>query len=355
MTESVSRICYEELMETYHTGLTTVLRRFRSMEEFEFLETWVPDDDPERSILNILEAAKEGGVSSLVVTLGPETLQGLNLKHLTQEARLLGDPTAEMTQGGVELLVQFQVSLQPSSIHPVYQKKLDSLAQSRRYEGIMEEKEGVIRVVARKGPITLSAWVHPVTHVIEKVLYRGVQSGLERGLLEGLCEILEGRPIQEGSDHAVIRLENRFRDAAPRPVRGIITPENADPAFQFPVALVRGLLSDYRRRTGYRDAQNFFVEPASSSWKDLTDDARLKKLQEAIHRHPVGSCVIAIGLEVGERVVVTFQEGLDVWTKRDELLKLERYLKENVEPILHCYLLPKMDENKPRQAKGVQL
>jgi len=96
---------YESLVENYETGLSTQLRNFKSGPEF--LETWVHDTDPRRSVLGIFEAAREAGVEELKLDLGPNSIDKLNVSSLGDELRELGQVRITTTVDGAHITVSF--------------------------------------------------------------------------------------------------------------------------------------------------------------------------------------------------------------------------------------------------------
>jgi len=94
---------------------------------------------------------------------------------------------------------------------------------------------------------------------------------------------MEDKPLIECADHAVIRLEYRLRDRVrERPVAGIVTPESVEPAFAPLSVAVRGLLAEYRHRTGYDEIENRFDPEPSAGWKALTAEQRAARVQTAL-------------------------------------------------------------------------
>ncbi len=71
---------YEEIASDYEKNLQTQLRGFK--QAHEFLDMWVHDADPVRSILSIVEAAESGGLAAVGVEIGPETLKGIDTARL---------------------------------------------------------------------------------------------------------------------------------------------------------------------------------------------------------------------------------------------------------------------------------
>jgi len=354
MNTSLNRepiIDYEDLVVAYHQSLTTMLRGFRSMEEFDFLEIWVPDDDPARSILNLIEAAKERNLKCLTVILGSKTLKAIDLDRWKEEIRSLALVAIERTTERAELRIQLE-----DTIHPVYQKGLEPLLKVQDHEGILREEKGLLLAEARDQETVLAALVDPETRIVRKAAYQNAVSVTQRGLLEGLCGLLEGRPLQEVSDHTVQRLEETLRDKKqPPPVAGVVAVSNADPAFQPPLRLSRGLMNDYRKKTQWGETKNSYDEPVSPSWGKTSQEERVNRLVRKIGEHPSGRFLQLVRLEGTQRVVVAFEEPLENPVQRQHLLDLEAYLRVDVEPTLQVYLQPKFDENKPRQAKGVHL
>ena len=96
------RISYEDIVADYEKGIQTKLRGFRPSEEF--LDTWVHDEDPALSILNMVEAAQLGGVDALEVVLGPKTAGRLDRARLEKLAGAIG--RASLTPEGQGLLLK---------------------------------------------------------------------------------------------------------------------------------------------------------------------------------------------------------------------------------------------------------
>lgn len=102
-TPSDAPLDYESLVERYNDNLATVLRGFRPAEAF--LETWVPDSDPAKSILNLVEAAEADGAESVALFLGSTTVQHLDLAWLMQSLAGLGVPEVRDERDGLLLRV----------------------------------------------------------------------------------------------------------------------------------------------------------------------------------------------------------------------------------------------------------
>jgi hypothetical protein len=384
-----TRIDYERLVEDYNKSLTTVLRGFKA--GAEFLETWVPDEDDLKSILNILEAAEGDGVKEILIYIGSTTLRNLDLGRLKEFAGRAGVVEIDANGEGVNLKVSLTgktlstrewiseprikvpsksgsiaegVQETPGeracgiatvqdfgrSVHPVYREGLQKALQFCSHEGVLNMEPGVELVQAFHEDIVLAVHIEASNHRVRKARYQRPASDVRKGVLEVLCRIMEGKPILECSDHAVIYLEHELRDhLQPPPVPGVVTPENADPVFALPTLLVRKLLAEYRQRTGFTPTANFYDPPSSAQWRALSENERVKCIQVAIERHHAGRGMEVVGVEGLKRVVVKFNGEVDSAEKQKRLIQVESFIKNAIDPVLQVYMLPKVDQNKIRR------
>jgi hypothetical protein len=65
-------LAYENLVEDFNRRLLTQLRGHAA--EADYLEMWVPDEDPVKSIVNMVEAAAAYGRAELSVSVAATTL-----------------------------------------------------------------------------------------------------------------------------------------------------------------------------------------------------------------------------------------------------------------------------------------
>lgn len=84
---------YEKAVADFNEKLLTQLRSHGAEEDY--LEMWVPDEDPAKSILNMVEAAKTYGRQGIVVRVSKATLPQVQMQLLRAEAEPLGQLSAE--------------------------------------------------------------------------------------------------------------------------------------------------------------------------------------------------------------------------------------------------------------------
>ncbi len=389
MTISANVVDYEQVTGAYVSSLNTQLRGFRG--GARFLEHWVHDPDPVKSIVNMIEAAETDGLADVTVMIGAPTQATVDMARLDKLAAELGQVAKEEREGGLALTVRFAraattvaglgaeardrarrareardarlraqaeaaVRRAPmDGLHPIYRDAVARiLGAPLAHEGPAEAAPGLTVIEEARDGWVLTALVDPATHRVRAARHRGARTDT-RALLDALCAIMVDKPLLECADHAVIRLEHRLRDRGrPRPVAGIVTPESVDRVFAPLTAAVRGLLAEYRRRTGYADTENRFDPEPGAAWKALSPEQRLARLQAALDDLVAAwgltrGDVVCTRLDLRGRATVEFRAELPAEKKAWMMMDLERGLKETVEPVLHLYQEEMHDKNKLRR------
>jgi hypothetical protein len=389
--ESHLTVDYDELVSAYKESLTTVLRGFRP--PAELLETWVPDEDDAKSILNIIEAAEGAGLTGITIRVGTGTFRRLDLTGLQEAAGWRGKVDTAASGDAILLNVSFAgtdelpsgldrytatyiepemkairksaplpsyKALSPQTpvrsgkqtVHTVYKERLKKKSQMCPHEGALSPDYGLELVQTSRENATLMALVEPSQHSVKKAAFHGARSGDERAVLDLLCQFMEGKPILECADHGMIYVERQLRDTSqPAPVPGIVTPENADPIFSSLTLLVRELFACYRRRIGFNSTANSYDLPPTIEWLALPEDKKVEKVQAAIGRHPLGLGIEVVRTEGSKRVSVMFQHALGPNSTASRLMQLEAYIQSEVEPTLELETEPRADANKIRRIK----
>jgi hypothetical protein len=84
---------YEVLVKAFEEALVTKLRGHGA--EADYLEMWVPDEDPVKSILNMVEAAEAFGRNDIAIEVSSETLSDGQVNELLSVLSDIG--SAEIT------------------------------------------------------------------------------------------------------------------------------------------------------------------------------------------------------------------------------------------------------------------
>ena len=377
-----TKIHYEEVVESYHQRLHTVLRSFHTGPEF--LELWVPDADDVRSLLNMVEAAQTGGLERLSIVMTHATADGLDWTALETRLGAYGELARSDTAEGVELDIRLsgsgpaapaakasapgsrsrkakqstadgESSIPEGGAHPLYEAALARAAREASHEGKATAEEGEIALAAEGGGITLSVAVDSKSHAVVRAAHEGATTEAQRGALETLCRIMEGLPLLECADHGVIRAEHALRDPdAGRPVSGVVLAKNASPVFTEAEAMVRTLLSRYREETGFAETDNFWVPPLSTTWSELDEAARVDALKKTIpalcdELEIDPAHVEVVGLRNEVKVCLAFTKPSSNQHRQRVLVDIERALQERVESSLSVELEAKQDLSQIRR------
>ncbi|MEK8019661.1 MAG: hypothetical protein VSS75_022535, partial [Candidatus Parabeggiatoa sp.] len=279
-------IDYQQLVTDYNEALVNVLRGFRP--KYEFLDIWVPDAEPDKSILNLLEAAQIEGENEVSLFLEEKLLDELDIKTLIQEASKLGEINTRETEQGfifqVSGLIGEQVSHQNEAkleeCNPLYRTQLMEREKNIQHEYTLTDDDVHLLIHANHQGISLFALFDVQQHKLIQATFASTASAIEKALLEALCQLIEGLPIQEIYDHGLLKLEYALRDQQqPLPVSGIINRFNFDPLFQLPQHLIRQLFHNYCEQTGYQTQLNYFDSPPSQDWLKWDDKQRIQKVQ----------------------------------------------------------------------------
>jgi hypothetical protein len=352
---------YERMVERYNAALFNTLRHHQTSDD---LDTWVPDDDPLRSILNMVEAAEIAGRASLAVRVGPVTAERLDLDDLRRQLTPLGtvaiEPDGDGTIIRVDAIGGRAGAAAPArsadvfaAVGPAYRDGVRAAAGAIAHEGTLDLPFGATAYAVALDGVTLEVAADEA-HTIRAAAHRGTATRADRAVMDAFCGILAGLSMQEAHDHAAIRLEYALRDPdARRPVGGIVRPENADPVFVRPARLIRDLVARYRDTTGFRLGENRFMPRPSPAWLALDREARLAMLDAAVDEAAPGLGLAAgdvriVDLETPIKAIVAFGDGVAVAAKPHLLMQLERRLHA-LEATLQLYSVEFKDLNKTRR------
>jgi NifU-like protein involved in Fe-S cluster formation len=345
---------YDQLVEAYHVNLDATLRGFRAAEEM--LDTWVPDEDPVRSLTNLVEAAQLCGGDSVSVRVGNKTLDGHSSELLKEKLASLGEVAMAREKESVTFtILNLQETASFRSVRPIYQQKLRARFANLKFKRPLKASENQVPQRAVEGHFSLQWVVQPDKHIITDAVFDGPPHGPTQAALDCLCEILVGLPVQEARDHAVVRLEYSLRDPHHRhAISGIVLPQNADPMFRLPSILVNRLFNDYQTSTGYREAMNFYDPGPRASWSALSPAEREQRVTAALSAHAATFGIAAEDVHIVEckfpyAVTVRFEDRLTIPAKRKQALLIERLVREQCDPRLEVFCEEKKDLSKLRR------
>lgn len=361
MPDFPNAIDYEQLVADYNTSLNSVLRGFRP--KFDFLELWVPDADPIRSVKNLVESARDQGQQSLSLFFSQAVLKQFDFAALREALKPYGAVESEDSAGGKTLYLNRKAANGRSddAIDPLYIARIMKAFRNLAHQGSILEDGDNLLIRSTKDGISLFGAVHTATHTIRRARFSGTNKTVEAGLLEGLCEIIEGLPIQEAADHGIIKLEHEFRQkSAERGVKGISNLFNYPPMFDLPRILMRDLYDTYIKKTGYRPGDNFYHPSVSQKWKAVPDQEKavaisavfqqlLKKKGTPYSGLPLELHVM--GIELHHKVNVGIQGDVAPAVRAKLYMDFETELRNELEQGIEVFSQNVTDHNSIRRLK----
>ncbi len=358
---SLAPIQYETLVAEFRDGLLNASRCHTASQDF--LEIWVPDEDPVRGILNMAESAEAVGRPDIAVRVGLDTLPTERHGELLGLLSALGHASidAGADGGGVVVTVSaLGVGSALRRVHHSLRQGMHRRLAAIDHEGALEEAEGLVRVAVVDGSAELIVLIDPDTHLIEKARHDRGRGPVERALLDVFCAVIENTPVDDAADHGPINAMAALRDGdAARPVAGILHPVNADPAFVPLSRMAHHLRDAYRERSGMADRRNEFDPPPDARWLALTDAEREERLAagiiaflDGIGRSRDSISLLRLDDDLNGRpvrAVVSFAAAVTAGEKPDLMRALERHVKRSVEGRVQLYHEQRKDENAIRR------
>ncbi len=397
MTENESLLIdLDEITENYASGLVDQLRQFGV--GYDILETWVPDPNPAKSIVNLVDASVEAGSSvclkikvskTLMESLSVEDLikkldgaVGIQVEHLEESAIVyltdseheVGTLKARLEPRRTEV-TGLDSSRRPAkrgvrTVEPTIGRAAVAKAGCEQRSGLydlqrkmrsqhervlIEEKNSYLVTVEENGRC-LSVKVNPESQIVEAAAFFGEWTKDVAALLDVLCELARNRPIQDLSDHGVGLLEHKVRGAKSPPVEGIVLPLAVDDRFVTIQSYVRGIMDEYRRMTGYQSTENFFDEGARKRWQMMSKNKQVEKVRKCLEEEieNIGldaSTVQLVDIEYDVRVLIRFvgEIASSRIDKQALMMQLEQKIKDVLEPRLELFLEPVKDQSSLRR------
>ena len=349
---STSQLNYSALLKDYNDSLNTKLRGFRPAADF--LEMWVPDADHSKSLLNMFEAAEMGGVSDFSIVIDANMAKEIDLEQLAVQAASVVKLSFQNFEEGK--LIQVSLNKEPAAPKPSGEKDFRSpyrlaLGEIAASESPQFEKEisDSGKLTAKVDSVLLSVALSSEGLILQ-AQHKGAVSPEDKAMLDLVCKAIIDLPLQEAADHAMNKVELALRSRQNfMPVKGIVTPRNADPVFSRPLTLLRDLYAQYKAKSGTPEKVNFYHAPPSAAWRDIPDSEKILKIQKFVDVNFAGT-----GLRVhridgeGAFRIFLIWEG-DAPDKGKSLMKLERMLRDQMEVSLEVFLDEWKDQNSKRR------
>lgn len=332
---------YEQLVVKFEENLLHTLRSHGV--DLEYLAMWVPDENPIKGILNMVEAAQAASENEIAITVALATLPVERLASLEQSLAELGDTSLKTEAGRTLVRV---TNLQDWA---AFQNVIPPLREAVRLHFKTLNHENSLSV-----PGTASFHAEDDGHilavscddggVILQACHGGGSLASRRAILDAFCAQIEGLPLLEACEHGVIRVVHALRDPAkPWPVKGIPHPRVCDPTFAVIERLIRKILA----LQGRPSEINTFNDAPAADWLGAGNADRLADIGSAcrsfLAERGLPEDTLAVLrlendlLQYPVRVFLSFDETFPHRDKPSLIRAVEAYLRKDVEVKLQVF------------------
>jgi hypothetical protein len=344
---AMPKLNYQELVAGYYDSLNNNLRNFRGGPGF--LETWVHDEDHNRSLLEILDLAHENGIDDLEIQLPEDVRSTVNIDWLRRNSADYGSIELKGETLNFSNVKSTTTSTDEfEGFSDIYTEALKQHAKKIAFEGdINDATLTTFSATGEGGTLSLGIDAKGIVKEAKHKAFKGVY----RPLIDTFCSVMTNRSFLEGFEHAAIRAEHALRDQnRPRPVKGLLTPENADPHFAAANKLVRTIWYNYLKATGQEAKRNFWRDPIPESWLNLSDDDRLKAAYKAVlegcTHFGLQTDVLVPEIKADTRFVLSYSQNKEKPDFGRHMIKLEKWLREKMGFEVELLLESIEDRNK---------
>jgi len=377
-------IDYDKTAAEYEASLVTKLRGHGAG---SFLEHWVPDPDPVLGIFNMIEAAWTAGRDEFDLTVSRATLSGDALRKLREIAEPIAELKMEEAPQRYDFMIRRVARVNGSRVAPRIAEAPRAAARARavsttaravtwdihaslagaleaetaefRHEGSLAPVAGLIcvEVASADGKVALAG---DERNGLKQARHASIKSAVRRRVLELMCRSVEGRTVQDASDHAAIyAVHALLRCSGHRPADGILLPASAGLEVTAALRMLREACRAYEKKSGKRDTANFFETPPGAAWQGTNAKDKLRLAVEATDQFCAAEGLTANTIKAVRaekdihgheiRVIVQVGEKLAAGAVPLILRRLEHFLKSKLDPVLQVYLEPWKDRNVLRR------
>lgn len=213
---------------------------------------------------------------------------------------------------------------------------------------------GEAHFAAEEAGIRLSVTVDVATQrlMIRQARHSGADAGMQRDVLEAFCATVEGRPLQEASDHGLMYVLEKV-PGVPK-VAGILSPRNAGAPFLLAERLIRKTHADACKHFNIEHRENHWYIRPTAEWlaKGEADQAAVLKPIFAKYLRGNGFAegdMWITRIERGTRITVAFTDAVSYARKPKLMMSLEVHLREVTGHPLELFMDELKDANKLRR------
>ena len=367
---------YSILLKKYEKELINNLRDFNS--EDEALRLWVPDQDTNKSIVNLFFSFSESDQKKISIYIdNKEHIKAINKKTLKETFKRLANIYFEYTNNILLIIFEKIDSKYKEKIliPEVKIKKIKKINKkinlNKNYDDSYllnikkfsyknftkkynKQNTSLICIEEKNELINLIFFINSKNYKVINCYFENVNGLKEEYVIffNLMCEFFINIPIYEIKDHALIRFENFIRpEKLNQKIKGIILPIFNSKLFSQTQDLINKMYIKFVVINPDVPSVNEYDYEVSENWKKLNSENQKLSIAKSIKTYESGN-----GLKIGSikfkkidynsRITVTlFDRKVD---KQKYIFGLEIYLRKVIDKRIELFYEEQMDKNKLR-------
>ena len=369
---------YHELLKNYEKEMLNTLRDFNNFDEM--LRLWVPDDDPHKSIFNLIVSVCENGGNKISIdydenkiskkinqNLLKKNIKNLGNIYITKNNEIMNIIFEKDNNKNYEINISTDLKIQQKKyLTKKIIKRVDKegllnsyLENTKKYSSsnynkkIVQQENNQIKIEAQFDLIQMFFFINTKNFMIENCSFNlQYKNQLYINFFNLFCELIINTPIYEARDHGIIKLENKIRSKIIiDKIDGILVPKFLTNLFDVPQKLIDKAYEQSSLLIKNIPDSNEYDFSLGKRWKNMNlekKEGELKKIIEIFENsNDINSnSIIFKKIEFNTRIVVYINNKRLDYQKI--LMKLEYEIKEKLDKRLELYYDEMLDGNKLR-------
>ena len=367
---------YSYLINKYEKELINNLRDFNS--EDEALILWVPDQDINKSIVNLLFSFSEtnqnkisiliddkkniANIKNKVIKNSFDKIANINFKTQNSSILIIFE---KLNNDYKEKIITSNIKIKKirkKSKKIISYKNLDNLYllnvknfNYKNYTKKLDKKNtNLISIEVKNELIRLIFFINSENYKVINCYFAPLNILKMNYLIfyNIMCEFFINIPVYEIKDHSIIRFENFIRPSQiDKKIKGIILPIFNSKLFSSTQNLVDNMFNKFILIKSDMPSLNEYDYKVEEKWKKLSHENQKLSISKSIKSYE-SDISLKIGtikfekIEYNTRIIVSISNNnID---KQKHILGLEIYLREVIDKRIELFYEERMDKNKLR-------
>ena len=389
---------YEQLAKEFGQNLLTKLRQHSV--DYGFLDYWVADSDFKKGLISMVESAKLSNYGEIDINFKKKSLAHKDIDWFKNEIIKFGNFELTDRNDSYNLLVKFldkkelpiKISNKVNKVNIINKvnnhKNIESNSEVKINEFYIKDKfQNYIDAVKLKPKsfllkenylskknydhlntkfkeIELHCFLDKKTKITKNIFFKNTSNQYLNYILEEICIKSQNLPIQEISEHILLKVikslddhSNNFVKKNDIKKRGILLPKNCGTIFVDIQKALRQLFLDYCELYNEKFKINFFYNEPNTRWNKLRKTEKINTVNSEIVNFINSKGVNVIDYvklvdiksnkyNFDTRCIIKFSDNIEPNKKPKILRELESYVRDKIDTSLEI-IAEKLKDTSP--------